>query len=206
MFCNIYCDPFINSPVMTSVLLLPGWQNSGPAHWQSRWEALQTAPFHCVRVDQSDWMRPLRGDWMIQLEEAVLATPGPVLLAAHSLGCMLIAAWAEHSQNTHRVTGALLVAPGDPEREELRAVLRSWSPVVRKALPFNSILLGSENDPYCDFARAQGFARSWGSRFVNTGARGHINADSGLGDWPEGLQFLEQLQSEQQRHQPRTKE
>ncbi|OYU42993.1 MAG: alpha/beta hydrolase, partial [Burkholderiales bacterium PBB4] len=43
-------------------------------------------------------------------------------------------------------------------------------------------------------ARAQGFAHSWGSRFVNYGARGHINADSGLGDWPEGLQFLEQLQ------------
>ena len=118
------------------VLLLPGWQNSGPAHWQSRWEALQTAPFAFVRVEQSDWMRPLRGDWMIQLEEAVLAAPGPVLLVAHSLGCMLTAAWAEHSQNTDRVVGALLVAPGDPEREELRAVLKSWAPIVRKPLPF----------------------------------------------------------------------
>ena len=174
------------------VLLLPGWQNSGPAHWQSRWEALHGY----LRVEQADWMRPLRGDWMIQLEEAVLAAPGPVLLVAHSLGCMLTAAWAEHSQNTHRVIGALLVAPGDPEREELRAVLKSWSPIVRKPLPFKSILLGSENDPYCDFARAQGFAQSWGSQFVNTGARGHINAESGLGDWPEGLQFLEQLSAE----------
>jgi hypothetical protein len=185
------------------VLLLPGWQNSGPAHWQSRWEALQTAPFEFVRVEQSDWMRPLRGDWMMQLEEAVLAAPGPVLLVAHSLGCMLTAAWAEHSQNTHRVIGALLVAPGDPEREELRAVLKSWAPIVRKPLPFKSILLGSENDPYCDFSRAQSFAQSWGSQFVNTGARGHINAESGLGDWPEGLRHLEQLHSEQ--HQP-TKE
>ncbi|OYU42116.1 MAG: alpha/beta hydrolase, partial [Burkholderiales bacterium PBB4] len=132
---------------ITTVLLLPGWQNSGPAHWQSRWEALQPAPFHLVRVEQSDWMRPLRGDWMMQLEEAVLATPGPVLLAAHSLGCMLTAAWAEHSQNAHRVKGALLVAPGDPEREELQAVLKSWWPVVRKPLPFASTLLGSEDDP-----------------------------------------------------------
>ena len=154
-------------------------------------------PFEFVRVEQADWMRPLRGDWMIQLEEAVLAAPGPVLLAAHSLGCMLTAAWAEHSQNTHRVVGALLVAPGDPEREELRAVLKSWAPIVRKPLPFQSILLGSENDPYCDFARAQGFAQSWGSQFVNTGARGHINAESGLGDWPEGLQYLEKLRTKE---------
>ena len=184
----------MNTRAPTTVLLLPGWQNSGPAHWQSRWEALQTAPFHCVRVEQSDWERPLRGDWMIQLEEAVLAAPGPVLLAAHSLGCILTAAWSEHSQNTHRVVGALLVAPGDPEREELRAVLKSWSPIVRKPLPFQSILLGSEDDPYCDFVRAQSFAQSWGSQFVNYGACGHINAESGLGAWPEGLGFLEQLQ------------
>ena len=152
-----------------------------------------------TRVEQADWMHPLRGDWMIQLEEAVLAAPGPVLLAAHSLGCMLTAAWAGHSQNTHRVVGALLVAPGDPEREALRAVLKSWSPIVRKALPFESILLGSEDDPFCDFARAQGFAHSWGSRFVNTGARGHLNAESGLGDWPEGLDYLKQLQRNSQR-------
>ena len=173
----------------SNVLILPGWQGSGPDHWQSLWERLHGY----TRVEQHDWMRPLRGDWMMQLEEAVLAAPGLVLLAAHSLGCMLTAAWAEHSQNTHRVAGALLVAPGDPEREELRAVLKSWSPIVRKPLPFPSILLGSEDDPYCDARRAQGFAQSWGSRFVNYGARGHINAESGLGDWPEGLEFLQQL-------------
>ena len=92
------------------VLLLPGWQNSGAAHWQSRWEALHAPHFYFQRVEQSDWMRPLRGDWMVQLEEAVLAAPGPVLLAAHNLGCMLTAAWAEHSRNTHRVHAALLVA------------------------------------------------------------------------------------------------
>ena len=188
-------NPHPPAHAVRTVLLLPGWQNSGPAHWQSRWETLHDAPFHFQRVEQSDWMRPLRGDWMIQLEEAVLAAPGPVLLVAHSLGCMLTAAWAEHSQNTHRVAGALLVAPGDPEREELRAVLKSWSPIVRKPLPFPSVLLGSQNDPYCDLARAQGFAQSWGSRFVNYGACGHINAESGLGDWPDGLQFLEQLQA-----------
>ncbi len=138
-------------------------------------------------------MQPLRGDWMAQLEEAVLAAPGPVVLVAHSLGCALTAAWAAHSQNTHRVAGALLVAPGDPEREELRAVLKSWSPVVLQALPFPSILLGSQNDPYCSFARAQSFAVAWGSQFVDYGHAGHINGESGLGDWPEGQALLTEL-------------
>ena len=41
-----------------NVLILPGWQNSGPEHWQSRWETLHG--FH--RVDQHDWMTPRRGD------------------------------------------------------------------------------------------------------------------------------------------------
>ena len=53
------------------VLLLPGWQNSGAAHWQSRWEAR----YGYQRVEQHDWMQPLRGDWICQLEEAVLASP-----------------------------------------------------------------------------------------------------------------------------------
>ncbi len=139
-------------------------------------------------------MKPLRGDWMVQLEEAVLAAPAaPVVLVAHSLGCMLTAAWAAHSRNTQRVVGALLVAPGDPEREELRAVLKSWSPVVLRTLPFKSTLVGSNDDPYCSSARARQFAQAWGADYVDYGAAGHINADSGLGDWPEGLALLEPL-------------
>ena len=169
-----------------NTLLLPGWQNSGPDHWQSRWEALHG--YH--RVDQHDWMRPLRGDWSARLEETVADADGPVLLVAHSLGCILTAAWAQVSRSTHRVQGALLVAPGDAEREEMRPILPSWSPIVRQRLPFPSILVGSRDDPYCSFDRVQGLAESWGSRFIDLGERGHINAESGLGDWPEGHQLL----------------
>jgi predicted alpha/beta hydrolase family esterase len=171
------------------VLVLPGWQNSGPAHWQSRWEVLHGY----VRVDQHDWMRPLRGDWIARLEEVLLAQDGPSILVAHSLGCLLAAAWASHSRNTHLVTGALLVAPGDAEREELRPVLTSWAPIPMKPLPFRSVLMGSHNDPYCSLARAQAFASAWGSQFVNCGAVGHINAESGLGDWPDGHAILMKL-------------
>ena len=179
-----------------SVLLLPGWQNSGPLHWQSRWEAVHGYP----RVEQHDWLRPLRGDWISRLEDVLLSLEAdePVVLVAHSLGCQLVAAWASHSKNTQRVKAALLVAPGDPEREALRPVLSSWSPVAMQRLPFASVLMGSENDPYCSSARARQFAEAWGASWVNAGMRGHLNADSQLGDWPEGHAQLQKLQAQVQ--------
>jgi predicted alpha/beta hydrolase family esterase len=177
----------------STVLLLPGWQNSGPDHWQSLWEAQHGY----LRVEQHDWMRPRRGDWIARLEDVVLAQPEGtrITLVAHSLGCHLVAAWAAHSRNTHRVQAALLVAPGDVEREELRPVLASWSPVVLNTLPFRSQLVGSHDDPYCSFERAANWARAWGADFIDYGHRGHINAQSGLGDWAEGLALLRALQT-----------
>ena len=135
---------------------------------------------------------------MMQLDETLLALPvnDSVVLVAHSLGCLLVAAWASHSQHTHRVQAALLVAPGDAERPELQALLPSWSPIVlHKPLPFASVLYGSHNDPYCSLPRARQFATAWGARFIDYGACGHINAESNLGDWPDGHATLRQLQS-----------
>ena len=172
-----------------NVLVLPGWQNSGPDHWQSRWEA--SNGYH--RVDQHDWMRPKRGDWIARLEEVLLGCDEPAVLVAHSLGCLHVAAWASHSRNTARVKAALLVAPGDAEREDMRPQLPTWSPIPLQRLPFPSVLVGSHNDPYCSFERAQAFASAWGSRFVDLGNAGHINADAGLGDWPTGHALLTEL-------------
>lgn len=169
--------------------MLPGWQDSGPEHWQSRWE--RTHGYE--RVVQHDWMRPLRGDWIARLEDVLLARRQPVTLVAHSLGCQLVAAWAAVSRNTRLVRAALLVAPGDVEREELRPVLPSWSPVPTQALPFRSRLVGSQNDPYCSLLRAGEFAAAWGCEFHNGGSLGHINADSGLGLWPQGHALLIEL-------------
>lgn len=171
------------------ILLLPGWQNSGEGHWQSLWESRSGYR----RVEQHDWMHPLRGDWSARLEEVVVDADGPVVLVAHSLGCILSAWWAAHSQHTGKVRGALLVAPGDVERPDLAEQIPGWSPIARQRLPFPSVLVGSQDDPYCGFDRAQHLAQAWGARFVDLGARGHINAESGLGDWPEGRALLDTL-------------
>ena len=176
------------------VLVLPGWQNSGPRHWQSRWEALHGD----VRVQQSDWVHPLRGDWMMRLDEAIgeleAQEEAPqVALVAHSLGCHLVTAWAAHSRKTARVRAALLVAPPDVEREEVQYALHSFTPIVRAPLAFPALAVISSDDPFCEPARARAMAIDWGARTLEAGPRGHLNSDSGLGDWSAGRQLLAEL-------------
>ncbi len=173
----------------SKILLLPGWQNSGPQHWQSRWEALHGFE----RVQQHDWMRPLRGDWCARLDEVVQDSVGPVLLVAHSLGCQLVAAWAMVSRHTHRVRAALLVAAPDTERTDVREQLPSWAPIPKQALPFAAMQVISDDDPFCTPQRALAMAQAWGTQPVRLGARGHINAESGLDDWPQGLELIRKL-------------
>ncbi|MDN3919221.1 RBBP9/YdeN family alpha/beta hydrolase [Roseateles violae] len=172
------------------VLLLPGWLNSDPAHWQSRWERL----FGYQRVEQADWQWPRRGDWMARLEEVLLADPRPALLVAHSLGCQLVASWAEHTRHAERVAGALLVAPPDTERTDTPPQLHNWRPIRRSRLPFPSIAVVSGDDPFCAPERATQMAADWGAQLLLAGPRGHLNSESGLGDWPEGQALLAELQ------------
>ena len=157
------------------VLLLPGWLDSGPGHWQTRWQERHGF----ARVEQHDWQRPLRGDWCARLEEVVLAQPAgrPLLLAAHSLGC-------------------LLVAPPEIERADLRQQIPGWAPPARQRLPFASAVVASSDDPFASLEYATQLAADWGAALHGIGARGHINADSGLGDWPQGLQWLQDLAAE----------
>ncbi len=170
----------------TRVLLLPGWLNSGAAHWQSRWEALHGF----TRVEQADWEWPRRGDWMARLEEVLLEDDRPALLDAHSLGCQLVAAWAARTRHGARVKGALLVAPPDVEREDTPPQVATWRPIVRQRLSFPAQVLYSEDDPFCAPERARAMAADWGAVARSLGAAGHLNADSGLGDWPAGLALL----------------
>jgi uncharacterized protein len=173
----------------SNVLLLPGWQNSGPGHWQTLWE--QRHGYR--RVEQHDWNKPLRGDWLARLEDSVLASDEPAVLVAHSLGCILVAAWSARTRNTHRVKAALLVAPADVERQDLRDQLPTWSPIDLAMLAFPGVVVASSDDPLCMLDRSRLFAHTWGAQFIEYGAAGHLNADSGVASWPEGHVLLQDL-------------
>lgn len=174
-----------------TVLLVPGWRDSGPAHWQSHWErALGDGRVSRVRLANSQWEHPRRDDWVRVLTDAVhaAAATGPVVVVAHSLGCIAVRHLPEPVAAC--LAGALFVAPADPER---RAVLADFAPVPYGPLPYPSIVVGSTDDPYCPVRKAAKYARSWGSRMVRLANAGHVNAESGYGPWPEGRALLDEL-------------
>jgi predicted alpha/beta hydrolase family esterase len=167
------------------VVIVPGWRDSGPGHWQSLWaEGLADA----ARVVQDDWVSPRRESWIRAIGDLILAQDAPVVVAAHSLGCIAVAHLP--AEVVERIAGALLVAPADPER---RAALADFAPVPYAALPYRSIVVASSNDPFCPVRLAGAYARAWGSEFVRMQNAGHINVDSGHGDWPLGLALLQSL-------------
>ncbi len=171
------------------ILIVPGLFNSGRGHWQSHWEqALEGA----TRVEQSDWVRPTLGEWTASLAEAVRRNPGAVLVG-HSLGCALIGHLAQINGG-RGIAGALLVAPAEVNTNGAAGrLLEGFSPMPQLRLPFPSTVAASQDDPYVEIERAEAFARSWGSRFVDLGRAGHVNGDSGHGPWPEGRLLLDEL-------------
>ncbi|WP_028604742.1 RBBP9/YdeN family alpha/beta hydrolase [Ottowia thiooxydans] len=171
-----------------TVVIVPGWHNSGPRHWQTLW--YHRLP-RAVRVEQADWYRPARQAWVKQLAHTIEEVEGPVLIAAHSLGCITTAHLPPSLHD--RIHGALLVAPADPEN---RAALTDFAPVPRERLPFPSIVVGSSNDPYCPVAKTCQYAQAWGSRLVLLDKSGHINVESGHGEWPFGITLLKSLGAE----------
>jgi len=172
----------------TPVLILPGLWNSGPEHWQSRWERAHPT---FRRVVQDDWEKPRCADWIARLEDAVLRTPDAVLVA-HSSACALVAHWIAGGAKG-RARAALLVGPSDPEADSYPRGPVGFAPMPLVRIPFPSIVVTSTDDPYVTVQRATVFATAWGSRLELVERAGHINSASGLGDWPVGYALLEEL-------------
>jgi uncharacterized protein len=180
---------YIRSMRGRRVLILPGLNDSGPAHWQTHWER----QYGYTRVTQADWDRPARGDWLARLTAAVAAAPEPVILVAHSLGCALVAHFAAQTRESG-VAAALLVAPADVEDcARTPDVTRCFAPLTLRPLGFRATVVASQDDSYVALPRARHFAACWGADFVDAGALGHINSESDLGSWPEGHRELERL-------------
>lgn len=174
-------------------LILPGWQGSPDDHWQSHWE--RTLP-NAQRVEQADWDQPDRAAWVAALERAIDAERTPVILVAHSLGCVTVAHWAAQADPDvlRRVRGALLVAPADVERPGCPEALTGFAPIPRTALPFPTLLVGSDNDQAASPQRALQLARDWGAEPAILAGAGHINVKSGHQRWEQGFAYLYRLQ------------
>lgn len=166
---------------MRPVLLVPGIQNSGPDHWQTHWERQHPG---VLRVQQRDWDHPDCSEWAAALEHAVQAQPEPPIVVAHSLGCLVVARWMAGSALP--VHAALLVAVPDPQGPAFPAEASGFVPLPPSVGTRRVHLLSSNNDPYSTPAYTRQRAAQWQAQHEELGALGHINAASGLGDWPEG--------------------
>ena len=119
----------MSSTSTPTLVIVPGWRDSGPGHWQSLWS---DAVSGAVRVQQDNWVSPSRSAWVERLAQTIAAQDAPVVLAAHSLGCIAVTHLPEEA--TERIQAALLVAPADPEK---RGPLADFAPtIILKAKDF----------------------------------------------------------------------
>ena len=165
----------------TPVVIVPGLRDSGPRHWQTLWhrrypEFLRVAP---VDVDV-----PALDEWAFAIAD-VLAKRPPALVVAHSFGCLATLRAAKSHGCT--LAGALLAAPADPDRFGIDDLL------PHAPLSFPVTLVASTDDPWLKLVKAGLLASRWGCRLECVGALGHINAESGLGEWSPGFALLRDL-------------
>lgn len=182
-----------------TLLIVPGLRDHVDAHWQTLLafelrargrKVFMVPPMGRVDLDC--------GARVAAIEREARAIDGPLVLVAHSGGCVMVAHWAR--QTRRPVHGALLATPPDfeqpmpdgyPTIEALRA--SGWLPVPREPLPFPSVVAASRDDPLGRFERIEQLARDWDSRFVDLGCVGHLNPASGYGIWPRAEEFIREL-------------
>ena len=180
------------------IVTVPGLRGHVEDHWQTRLAASRPG---VVAVPPLGRTNPSLSERIAALEDAVRSAGGPVIIVAHSAGCLVTVHWAvRHDGSGGSVRGALFATPPDlaeelPEEYPSLAVLeeRHWLPIPRRPLPFPSIVAASSNDPLGDPARVRELADAWGSRVHDLGPVGHLNPAFGYGDWPAAEQFLEEL-------------
>ncbi len=173
-----------------TVLIVPGLRDAITEHWQTLLAERLARAGRRVRTvppmgrEDLDCARRVAA-----IEREAQAVQGPLIVVAHSGGCVMLAHWARHT--TRAVHGALLATPPDfeqpmPEGYPTIDALRAggWLPVPRERLPFRSIVAASRNDPLGQFERVAGLASAWSSELIDLGQVGHLHPASGFGEWP----------------------
>jgi len=170
-------------------IIVPGYGNSGDGHWQTIWqERLESS----LRISPSSWDQPNRDDWVAALQSAIEQAEGPIILIAHSLGCITVAEWAV-THNSDKILGALMVAIPDVLRDDFPKAITGYENPHLMPLPFKVIAALSSDDPYSALGRGRLFAQKFGARIEEIGNRGHINHESGLSDWAQGMVWVDEL-------------
>lgn len=169
-----------------TLILVPGLRDSDEYHWQSCWG--RRFPFW-RRIQQKNWLEPDIENWVSAITRELALSPLPAILVGHSFGAL--ASCRLLQTRRVNVAGVVMVAPAEPAFFGLEEAIQP------AALPVPCLMFASRNDPLMPFSRAQFWAACWEGHLIDIGEAGHINAESGFGDWPYGLErlteFCEQL-------------
>ena len=188
----------MNETTAATYLILPGLRDHVAEHWQTLLQAELPGDQAVPPLEQDKLSRAARVD---ALQRAVDAIDGPIIVVAHSAGCITLVHWAlQYPQHTQRIKAALLATPSDMERPlpagypSLEALEQGgWLPVPRSRLPFRSLLAVSRNDALASFERVREYAQDWGSELVDIGNVGHLNPAAGYGPWAQAHGLLARL-------------
>jgi predicted alpha/beta hydrolase family esterase len=135
--------------------------------------------------DLPDPFDPAPDEWLRAIDRELAAMGGERIVLCHSLACLL---WLRHAQRggEPRVARVLLVAP--PRVDDVPAVVRFQADGVTaddvRAAAGRTLMLCSDNDPYCPEGAATVFGAPLELDFELLPGRGHLNPDAGFGPWP----------------------
>ncbi|MBD2784592.1 alpha/beta hydrolase [Xenorhabdus sp. DI] len=176
---------------MTAItyLIVPGYTNSGPDHWQSH---LEKKYLNVVRVQQDDWQSPVREKWIHRLHETIDKIAGDIFLIGHSCGAVTITQWAAE-RKSDKIKGALLVAPADIDSLDAPLEIQVQRPLATSPLPFPSTLVCSDNDEFLPLEKAHTLANCWNSSLIVLSGAGHIHTAAGYGEWLAGEQLINEI-------------
>jgi predicted alpha/beta hydrolase family esterase len=178
-------------------LIVPGFQGSGPEHWQT-W--LESQLPDCTRIDGINWHEPVLAQWAGRVREVLAASQQPLRIIAHSFGCL--ASVVAAADRPEQISQLVLVAPADGERFDCMGLKPdltlgtnrfNLSQVLPTQLQVRGLLIASRNDPWMSFDKAAALARQWSLALHDAGSAGHINPNAGYGPWPALLPLLATL-------------
>jgi len=176
------------------IVIVYGYDGSGPGHWQRWLEAeLRRQAVPVLFPELPDPLQPQKDVWVAGLADVVARSQGaPVTFVCHSLGC-----WAlDHFLAEHGARGihaGLLVAPPSPYLlfEPVDSFLppprsrAAWAPLAGR-----SLLVGSDNDDFTSADELREIADSIGIGCQVIPGAGHVNTAAGYGPWPFVLEWL----------------
>lgn len=175
---------------MNVIFLIPGYANSDENHWQTLWEKKYSG--RVERLMLEDFLSTSKEYWTSAILEMAKNIDKNYIVVAHSLGALSFAhAYSENELKN--LKAVMLVAPPDVEQNQNAAFLPEFSPIPDFKFNVPAVLVASSNDPFYEIERADEIAQKWGAELINVGPKGHINSESDLGDWPEGLELLQKL-------------